>query len=1072
MAVGKGRVLVVDDSEDDQLFLRNALESEFQVLTAFSAAQALEFLSRDRVDVLLTDQRMPRMSGDALIRRIKSTPATADTRCILLSGKTSPQALVDILKSGHIFHYFEKDKTLLTDDGRAELILAVRNAVAASRLEAERTGLNRRLRSQVDALSGQYRLLRSLFDIKDSSSALRLVADSLARQLSCRAVIGILDLSPDQGVLGHVGLASGVSISEGDMRAWQSWGEGEYEHLSGRTVGAVAYSSGSANLDASIVPIPVEDDVPTLPIFVNRDLRGLLVLVGAPEAAYPPEELELLEVWRDQLQDALTRLHTRMLDEQRRIELMVEAMEEGVVLTDENGAVTLMNPAARRMLGLEELDRPDFSVVIDALGLSSLDVLRQLGVGDNKAAWRALRRGEHFFEVLCSPVRDHAAVSVGILTVIRDVTAQRNAENQREEFVHIIGHELRSPLTSIGGVMDLLDRGVLGALTGRQREYIGMARTSAEKINAILNDLLDLAKFEQGKMPLSPSLLAIDELVEREVRGFEALALERGVELIFECPVAGLYCQADPHRVGQVLSNLLSNAFKYAPAGGQVKVSVFTGFAVDDMYLVCVSNNGTELAEADLERIFEKFEQAPGRPGRGRKGTGLGLSICRNIIEGHRGRIWAESGRGEGTTFAFSIPAAIEGDGETTLFGEQTPKTARGRGGEVLLTCRDSQEGLALKALLIDLGYRVRLVSATVDAVTSAVAARTPTFAAYLDVDGVFEREVLEELTSHNQLPVVAMTPPGAMPPVAVDLNIDLPPDPLVLASTLNVFLARQRRRRRMRILVVDSDAGWAAALSEHLETGGYLAYVAVDAATAIRRVETLLPDLVILDRHMPDWARVREHLSARAEAAIPVLYTDADTAQSDGRSVARDALPREVLLQIRGVLARDPGGLDSLLVLPGSRELQREMKTRIRENQGFTYIVIDFVGLRHAVEAYGFMWGHGVVAHSAELIHQVLREHANERAFLGHRRDDDFVVVVSPTHGDTVCAELERAFERLDPILAAGEGENAHVRLELTAIIDPGGALSRFTEVQDAIEQVREAFPDKSLRVHTLKVD
>jgi len=189
-----GRVLVVDDSEDDQFHLRRLLRDRFHVSAAYSAEEALERLAREPFDALVTDQRMPRVSGDELISRVKADPRFQDLRCILLSGEASDVELVEILRGGRVFNYFDKDKTLLTKDGQTELLLALRAAVQACQLERERARLNRRLRSQVAALIGQYKLFKTLVGLKDPAAVLRLVVQSLAQRLPCRGAVGLVDL--------------------------------------------------------------------------------------------------------------------------------------------------------------------------------------------------------------------------------------------------------------------------------------------------------------------------------------------------------------------------------------------------------------------------------------------------------------------------------------------------------------------------------------------------------------------------------------------------------------------------------------------------------------------------------------------------------------------------------------------------------------------------------------------------------------------------------------------------------------------------------------------------------------
>ncbi len=1053
MSERSGRVLIVDDSEDDQLQLRRVLRREFEVTAAFTGSEALARLQRSRFDALITDQKMPRMSGDALIAAVKSDPETAGLRCILLSGRTSDEQLVEILSGGRVFHYFEKHKTLLSEDGRTELILAVRNAVQASRLEADRARLTARLKAQVDAVSGQYRLLRSLVDCKDPGEALRLVLDSLRRRLRCRAALAVLDLRPQGRALGHGVLDPDSPMTTTEWAGWNYWIYEAYERIAARPLpDDFDFTVEPDTIDGSTAHAP-RDDAPTMPVFVDRELRGLLVLVRADGQPLEADEQELFEVWRDQLQDTLTRLYTRRLDELRRIELMVEAMTEGVVLTDQSGVVTLVNPVARSLLGLEEGAHPEFSAVVAALGLQSLDVLRQIG-RSAEPTWREFRRGDRDLAVLFAQVRDHGARSVGVLTVIRDVTLLKRAERAREDFVRIITHELRSPLTSIGGVVDLLAKGVVGPLQPRQNEYLAMAKDSCLKLNGLVDDMLDLAKMEVGKLPMKMEPVHLDPVVEAAVETFRPLAIQKDITLTFDCPLGGLYCQADRDRLGQVLSNLLTNAFKFTPKGGAIRVSVFAAFAVPDLYVVAVHNSGAEIPEGSLELIFKPFEQGQstatvgGRP----LGTGLGLSICRTIIQSHHGEIWVESAKGRGTTFLFSLPAV-------TPEGERKPDEARPvvapNERPVLVITGDPMEGYAVKAHLLGVGFRSRVVDDEVEAVRAAFERCDPIAALCVDVDGTLGHAVLAELATRQGLTVIAMLPMGSPPPPAVDLLLEVPHDTELLGSALNVIVARHREQRRQRVLIVDGWQEWATRLAGRLDAADYLTYLAPDVDAARARVERLLPDLVVLDRAIEGAPALEAELAARRDPTIAVLPTDS-SGRADADLLPRDADRQTALFAVRARLSTDRRpGIDSLSVLPGAREVQREIQARLRDQQRFACGVIGVDGIDPGMERLGLLWGHQVMAQIAELVHQVLQEYADDRGFLGHHTAHGFVFLVGPEHCESVCCEIDRAFDRVRSMIVGRGADVTHLTLRISATRNAAG-FDGYATLQDHLARLQ----------------
>ena len=1058
------RVLVVDDSEDDHLQLRRLFKTELTIVPAYSAAEALERLSHDVFDALITDEKMPRMTGNELIRVIKADERTRSLPCILLSGKTSDVQLVEILRGGGVFHYFEKNNTLLTRDGRTELMLAVRNAVQQSRLERDRAELTGRLRTQVEALSSQYQLLRTLLDVREPMAILDRVVESLAAHLGCLGVVGMVDLQPGQGAFltfaGRGRQSAGTLAGEDDARLWEAFAQETYQRLSGRHPGEMeSISRLPAKLPAG-GHLPPPRDPPYLPVFVNRDLRGLLVVLrdGPLEA----EEHELMRIWRDVLQDALGRAVTQHMNEHRRLELMVEAMNEGIVMTDETGTVTVMNPALRRLLGLSVGERPDFAVILQALGLSSVEILREFGPGETRTSWREVRLAGADCLVTFSPVHNQAGAFVGWLAVIRDVTEQKASDARRDEFMHTITHEIRSPMTSIVGVLDLLGKQVLGELTEHQRSYVEMARESCTRINTHLNELLDLAKFERGKMELNLEPVHLDRLVVEAARVFGAAAIERRIHLIVRAAVEGLVSDADAYRLTQVINNLVSNGLKFTPPGGTLDVSVHSPLAVPDRYLVTVRNTGEEIPEKDLERIFDKFEQVTG-PDHRRSvgGTGLGLTICRSIVEAHGGTVWAESGQGEGTAFVFTLPTREAREQYTVLAGEHGPGRAPREGTQPILVLADDwTEGLAVKAALLSQGFSVRLGRPDPDRLAARIAAVRPALVVYVEPDG--EPRLLSELLATAGLPVVALVAPGTRLDAPLDATLEVPIEAGTLAGVLDLVLLRQRQRRRMRVLVCDRDPFAAGQWAQLLDEAGYLAYTAHLALDAVRRLDILLPDLVLVDVGMPGSLSILDRLQHEEGGLRPLVMVDntpLDQAADPWPALpvlGRDVAGRELLLRVRAQLASDTRSqVDALIILPGPRELEREVHGRIRDAQAFAYCAIDIEGLREAVEAFGFMWGHNVMTRTAELVRRVVRERGGAGAFLGHQRDDDFVFLVHPDGVDVVWREITRAFDRVLSIIVE-DAPGTTLRLQLTAVVDDGGRFERYASIQSALNASR----------------
>lgn len=237
-----------------------------------------------------------------------------------------------------------------------------------------------------------------------------------------------------------------------------------------------------------------------------------------------------------------------------------------------------------------------------------------------------------------------------------------NAELQRLDqvksvFVSIAAHELRTPLASISGYVEMLLDGDAGPLTDRQREYLRIIESSARRLLRITRDLLDLTRIEMGRLEVTLKRTNLIELVE-EVVAEQALQLEaRAQHLSLRAPTGLPHALCDPTRAGQVVGNLLSNASKYSPAGSTITVEVKR--ATEDGFLeVAVTDEGIGIAEEERQRIFDPFFRArnAGRTGSG--GIGLGLYIARALTELQGGRLWFESAPAQGSTFHVTFPIA------------------------------------------------------------------------------------------------------------------------------------------------------------------------------------------------------------------------------------------------------------------------------------------------------------------------------------------------------------------------------------------------------------------------------
>jgi signal transduction histidine kinase len=232
----------------------------------------------------------------------------------------------------------------------------------------------------------------------------------------------------------------------------------------------------------------------------------------------------------------------------------------------------------------------------------------------------------------------------------------RRVDQVKSEFVSIASHELRTPLTAIKNSVQLILQGKTGEVNENQRKFLAMADRNITRLTNILNDLLSLSRIESGKIGIKFEELDVSIPIEFTVSSLQAQAQGKSIQLKMEVPEQLPPVYGDREKIEQVLTNLVGNAIKFTPEGGNITVSarVFE----KDGYLVAVSvkDSGIGIPEDQLTKVFEKFHQVENSLQRSVSGTGLGLAITKGLIEAHQGTIWAESELGKGSTFTFTLP--------------------------------------------------------------------------------------------------------------------------------------------------------------------------------------------------------------------------------------------------------------------------------------------------------------------------------------------------------------------------------------------------------------------------------
>mgnify|MGYP001024361705 CR=1 FL=1 len=359
-----------------------------------------------------------------------------------------------------------------------------------------------------------------------------------------------------------------------------------------------------------------------------------------------------------------------LTEQQDRLSAVLDNMADGVLITDAQGIVGLINPAAADLLGANKEQ---------ALGRSFAQVARDHRIID---LWQRcykereeqvepieMDRHRAFFQVIATPLREH---DQACLMILQDLTRLRRLETVRRDFISNISHELRTPMAALKALVDTLRDGALEDPPAAQR-FLDRMDVEVDALTQMVQELLQLSRIESGRAPIRLEPASVLELVippvERLRPQAERVELSVTVDILPDLPQV----LADTDRIQQVVTNVVHNAIKFTPPGGTIVVSAsllesipeqslpsakatpgFERYASGEWVAISVKDSGVGIPAEDLPRVFERFYKADRARSGG--GTGLGLSIAKHIVQAHDGTIWAESVEGEGATFTFILP--------------------------------------------------------------------------------------------------------------------------------------------------------------------------------------------------------------------------------------------------------------------------------------------------------------------------------------------------------------------------------------------------------------------------------
>jgi PAS domain S-box-containing protein len=646
------------------------------------------------------------------------------------------------------------------------------------------------------------------------------------------------------------------------------------------------------------------------------------------------EDLRAINVELDQrvaartkdLADALARAYA----ESSKNQAILEGIADGVIVFDQDGQAIVANPAMGMILGIpsqELLGRDIESMMGHDVALEEREIIvAMLKEGGLLRSGLKFGWGEKMLSVSFAPVHGQPDEVTGTVAVYRDFTREAEIDQMKSDFVSIVSHELRTPLTAIKGYLDLLLLGAAGPITQQQQNFLEIAKGNAGRLHGLVSDLLDLSRIESGRAELDLQVVVLPQIVEQVVDTLRYEFEVRDLALTIDVPPDLPELFGDPVRITQILTNLLSNAYKYTSAGSvTLRVRQIQGALQVD-----VADTGLGISGSDQEKLFTRFFRARDTMVRQQAGTGLGLNITQSLIELHGGDIWVESEPGKGSTFSFTLPLPAglvrvpEATGREPVETDIHESMAIPAGPWILVVDDDPDVAKLFHLQLQKEGYRVSVVnqgSRVVD-VARQLQPELITLDLLMDVDGITVLKQLKADPVTAAIPVVVVSvvaePHEGLALGAADYLIK-PLDEGELLSCVRRVLEPREDGIGDKILVVDDETDIVGWLKLSLNHYGYQVTEAYDGIQALAAVANDTPDLILLDLRMPhmDGRTTIQRLRQQEEGRhIPIIVLSADAVGDEAERARMAEMGVQEFL-------RKPVALESLV-----GEVRRHLET------------------------------------------------------------------------------------------------------------------------------------------------
>ncbi|MDD4939646.1 MAG: ATP-binding protein [Candidatus Omnitrophica bacterium] len=348
--------------------------------------------------------------------------------------------------------------------------------------------------------------------------------------------------------------------------------------------------------------------------------------------------------------------YNKILSDKKKTEAVIRSIAEGLVVIDADGKVIMMNPAAEKLLGISRKEKIGKSLMEDLKEEQLVSLVKSDEEREEREITVVSQRDEtkKILRASSAVIENENGQTVGMVSVLSDITKQKELDQLKSNFVASVSHELRTPLVAIDKSLSLILGEDTSGINENQRQLLDIAERNLKRLGFLVNDLLDLSKLEAGRTQFKPEPVSIAGVITEAVESLKAWAGTKSIAIEMRIPPGLPEPSIDTDRILQVLNNLIGNAVKFTPNDGKIFIEANINQAKE--MEVSVADTGIGIPPEVIGKVFDKFYQVSDRPTTDISGTGIGLSIAKEIVNRHGGKIWAESDGHHGSKFVFTLP--------------------------------------------------------------------------------------------------------------------------------------------------------------------------------------------------------------------------------------------------------------------------------------------------------------------------------------------------------------------------------------------------------------------------------